>query len=239
MTDYTRISPRMRISDPTLHPRPGKLTVKFDDPPGPSPARFTMPILAGQEGVADDLSKELMGKMEKVGVGGVYSGALTGESYAILLFALGGVAGGVLGAIGQDVWNGLKKACTKVFRGRGAKRNVMEVALRFEGVDVLFHFEDRTALSLPGVLDEADAILVELRDAMQAESSPLAAAKAIELRQIPGESDFECVLHSFRKGETVLKNLTKPSRKTKKEVDEPNQGRKSRIAEPENSPDKQ
>jgi hypothetical protein len=231
MSEYIRISPRLRISDPTLHQRPGKLTVKFDDPPGSSPARFTMPILHGQEGVADDLSKELKGKIEKVGVGGVYSGAYTDETYAILLIALGGVAGGMLGAIGQDVWNGIKKACAKVFRGRGAKRNVIEVAIRFDNIDVLFHFEDRTASSLAEVLDESDTILIELHDAMQAELSPLKKAKAIELRQVPCESDFECVLHSFRKGEMILKNLTKPLKNSKKMPGKPNKKRKSKNAE--------
>jgi hypothetical protein len=198
-----------------------------------------MPILDGQEEVADDLSKRLKGKIDEVGIGGVYSGAYTDESYAILLFALGGVAGGVLGAIGQDVWNGLKKACAKVFRGGGAKRNVIEVALRFEKLDVLLHFEDRNASSLPRILDDADAVLIELHDAMQVESSPLAAAKAIELRQIAGESDFECVLHSFRKGEMILEDLTKPLRKSKRAVGRRNEGRKSKTAKLENSPHKQ
>ncbi|MBM4031048.1 MAG: hypothetical protein FJ291_04600 [Planctomycetes bacterium] len=239
MTEHRKISSRLQLSDAKLHSRPDKLTVEFDDPPGPSPARFIMPILHGQEEVVDELSRDLRPRVDKVGVGGVYSGAYTDETYAILLFALGGLAGGVLGAIGQDVWNGLKKACSKVFRGRGAKRNVLEVAIRFEEIDVVFHFENRNASSLPGALDDADAILVELHDALHRDSSPLAAARAIELRQIPGESAFECILHSYRKAEVILKELIKPPRRSKKTAREPKKRSKPNAAGPKKSPDKQ
>jgi hypothetical protein len=152
---------------------------------------------------------------------------LTNETYAILLFALGGVAGGVLGSIGQDIWNEIKQTCAKIFRRKSAKRNVLEVAMRFENLDVVFHFENRNAGSLPAVLDEADSILIELQNSMKVDSHTLKSAKAIELRQIPGESDFECVLHSFRKGDNILRNLTKQTRMKNRVKKRPKKSKKT------------
>ena len=183
--------------------------IKFDDPPGSSSARFIISILHGLETVQNELSNDLKDNLQNVGIGGIYSGAYTDETYAILIFALGGLAGGVLGAIGQDIWNAIKESCRKIFQHKGAKRNVLEVVINFENIDVILHFENRQAMSLPKVLDNADSILSELKQVMQEASPPIKSAKTIELRQIPGEESFNCVLHSYRKVEEVLNNLTK------------------------------
>jgi len=209
MEKSNQLSDRIKITDPTIHKRPKMMMVKFDDPPGASPARVILPILHGQESVREQLSDELKGSVQKAGIGGVYSKAYTDETYVILIFALGGIAGGALGAIGQDIWNTIKNNCKKIFQRKGAKRNVLEIALHFNTVDVLLHYENRSALSLPESLNNADSILSELGSVLQDKSSILHQAKTIELRQIADEQKFECVLHSYRKAKTNLNELTK------------------------------
>jgi len=236
MDKIIQLSDRIKIIDSTIHKRQNTMMVKFDDPPGPSPARCTLSILHGQEDIQNQLSNDLKGNVKNVAIGGVYSHAFTDETYAILIFALGGVAGGGLGAIGQDIWNAIKTSCQNIFQRKSAKRNILEVALHFEGVDVLLHYENRSALSLPEVLNNADSILKELSLVLRDKTSSLKQAKTIELRQIKGEDNFECVLHSYRKSETIIRNLTKTSSKTKKTIEGSKKQRKSKSAEQGNSP---
>jgi hypothetical protein len=107
-----------------------KLKFQFDDPPGPSQGRFVGPIL-DKEKLLEDLTSDLGNQAYRVRIGGVYSGANTGESYAIVWIVLGGIAGGVLKAVGQDVWNAIKKAMAKALQRNVARRNVVEVAFEF------------------------------------------------------------------------------------------------------------
>ena len=209
MNKPDQLSDRLRISDLTIHKRPKKMVVKFDDPPGPSPARLILPIMYGQDSIRDKLYSDLKESVQEIAIGGVQSKAYTNETYAILVIALAGISGGFLQAIGQDIWNIIKDTCMKIFKRKGSKRNVLEIAIHFEEADVVLHFENRSPLSLPASLDSADVVLKELASVFNDKTSILHKAKTIELRQMGKEQQLECVLHSYRKAKSDLKELAK------------------------------
>ena len=195
-----QLTDRIRLKTEEIK-RPAKeLQIQFDDPPGPGPARFVSPLY-DLESPVSSLRKKLQEKVSDIEVGGVYSGAYTGESYAILWFALGGIAGGLLGAVGQDIWNALKKACKKIMERNGARRNVVEVALGFKDLDVILHYESRNPSDFPDMFDDADLILQELKDALSQKNM---GAKTVELRLHRGRKTYDCILYSYRRCEKMI-----------------------------------
>lgn len=195
-----QLSDRIRLKTEKIN-RPAKeLQIHFDDPPGYSPARIVSPLF-DLESPISSLKEDLREKVSEIEVGGVFSAAYTGEGYAILWFALGGVAGGLLGAIGKDVWDALKKACKKIMERNGARRNVVEVALTFNSVDIIFHFESRNPVRLSDMFNDGDSILQELKEALSQKSL---AAKTIELRLNRDGKGYDCVLYSYRRCKKLI-----------------------------------
>ncbi len=185
-----------------------KFEVHFDNPPGHSPARFVTPIF-DRESFQAQLQKSLNGKAENINIGGVYSGAYTDESYAIIIFALGGIAGGILGAIGQDIWNSIKSTLANVLKRNNGKRNLVEIGLKLEEVDVILHFESRSASNLPDMLDEADSLLSELKTVFEQDNSIFKNAKTIELRKTEDNKDYTCKLYSYPRVSLIESELKK------------------------------
>ncbi len=128
--------------------------------------------------------------------GGVHSEAFTGESYAYLWFALGAVAGGLLNAVGQDLWNVIKTGFKKIFSKICVRRNVFEVAFSFKEIDVIFHYESRKPSSIPKMLDEADDILDELKKVFFDNKENLEGLRTIELRR-QQDGSYGCVYYSY------------------------------------------
>jgi len=185
-----------------------KPQVQFDDPPGPSPARFVGPI-HDKEKLLEDLTSDLGNQAYRVRIDGVYSGAFTGESYAIILFVLGGIAGGVLGAVGQDVWNAIKKAMAKALQRNGARRNVVEVAFEFEECDIILHAESRSAAQIPGMFDDADNALMQLKGELVERKSLPKGVEAIEVRADSQTGKRTHILYSYRRARLIMDELSK------------------------------
>ena len=180
--------------------RPTKeLLFEFDDPPGPSPQGRERGPLFGLESPVSALKKDLGQKVSSIEVGGVFSAAYTGESYSIVWFALAGVAGGLLGAIGQELWDAIKSAYKKITQPYAARRNVAEVLLEFRDWDVVLHYGSRDPSKLPDMFDDADSILQELPSAIKALSSKGIKGKTIELRLQCDGKEYHCVIYSYRR----------------------------------------
>lgn len=189
-----------------------KLFVKFDDPPGSSPMRFVLPA-HNVESEKDALQQQLKDKVTVLEIGGVYSGAYTGESYAIIWFALGGIAGGILGALGQDLWNLIKSSSKKLFNMNRAKRNLLEVVLELEEFDVILHYESRNPEEIPQMLEEADSILKELSQACIDSKEMFDKTKTIELRRNPKELKYICIRYEGRKFNKYIDTKKKDNNK--------------------------
>jgi len=189
--------------------RPSKeLKVRFDDPPGPSPARMVVPIREVEAPVSS-LRKALDGKVSALEAGGVSSHAYTGESYVIVIFVLSGIVGGILGAIGQDVWRALKRACSKIINSNSARRNVVEVALEFGDMDVILHYESRNPSKLADMFSTADSILEELKDALARKPDLIRGVKTIELRLKDDGKSYNCVFYSYRRCRKIIQMQSK------------------------------
>lgn len=184
-----------------------KLEVHFDDPPGPSPARCNCPI-RDREKLLEDLTSNLGNESYLVQIGGVYSSAYTGESYAIVLFVLGGVAGGILGALGQDVWDAIKKTISKAVQSNGARRNVVEVAFEFEECDIIFHVESRSPDEIPHMFDDANAALMQLKEKLAKGKDFPSEVEAIEIRSDSQTGKTTNILYSYRRARMMMNDLS-------------------------------
>jgi hypothetical protein len=200
-----QLSNRIRLTTDKLKRPTKEIEIIFDDPPGYSPAR-TLTSLYGLESPFLSLKEALGNKVNEIEAGGVHSDAFTGESYAILWFALGGIAGGVFGAIGQDIWDALKKACKKIMERNGSRRNVVEIVLIFDIMDLILHYESRNPYKLSDMLDDGDVILRELQESL---SQKVLKAKTIELRLNRDGRSYECVLYSYRRGKKFIQKRKK------------------------------
>ena len=80
-------SDRLNVSYSDVTEPSDDLKIRFDDPPGPSPARFVGPIF-DREKFLEELTRDLGNQATRIQIGCVYSGAHTVESYVIILFFL-------------------------------------------------------------------------------------------------------------------------------------------------------
>lgn len=183
--------------------------IKFDDPPGPSPARFVGP-LPGVDKVQPNLEKLLKEKVPDLYIIGIYSGAYSDESYTAIIFLLGGLAGGLFEAIGQDVWNAIKKSVKQLLGKHGSHRNIMEVILDYSEMDVIFHYESRNFKKLPNMLDEVESVLEELKHSLDNSDRKkhILEAKSIELRRQPS-GVYACIRYSYRRSKKITKKDSK------------------------------
>lgn len=184
-----------------------KFQIHFDDPPDPSPARFVGPI-RDKERLLEDLTSGLGNQAYRVRIGGVYSGAYTGESYAIVLFVLGGIAGGVLGALGQDIWSAIKKTMGKALQRNEARRNVVEVAFEFEECDIILHAESRSPAKIPQMFDDADAALMQLKYELAEGKNLPDVVEAIEVRSDSQTGKTTHILYSYRRTRVMIDELS-------------------------------
>jgi len=195
-----QLTKRIRLKEEKIKRPTKELQIQFDDPPGPSPARIAFPLY-GLEPPVSSLRKDLQEKVSDIVAGGVTTRAFTGENYTILWLALGGIAGGFLGAVGQDIWNALKKACKNIIQRNWARRYVVEIALGFKDLDVVLHYESRNLSGFPDMLDDADLILQELKNALSQKNIE---AKTVELRLCHGRKTYDCVLYSYRRCKKMI-----------------------------------
>jgi hypothetical protein len=201
------LSKRIRIEKEEVENSTEELLIQFDDPPGPSPARLVGPLY-DLDVPLRSLQNDLQDKVSDLEVGGVYSQAYTGESYAILWVVLSGVAGGFLGAVGKDIWNALKKACRKIMERNSARRNVVEIGLEFDDLDVIFHYESRDGSKISDMLNDADSILEEIKNTLSHRGNIIGNVKTLELRR-QCDGSFVCVLYAYKRCRKMIETRRK------------------------------
>ena len=200
--------------------------VRFDDPPGYSPGRWTSTLFDRDE-TLDALRANTGNRVKYIDVQGVFSGAYSGEAYLIAVFILGGVAGGLLGAIGQDLWTATKAGINKLLTRHGAPHNLIEVAIEFKEYDVIFHAESTTSKDLPAMFDDADAVLERLAGLMADPKKFPKGARTIEIRASTKRKNIETSYYSYRRIER-LKGAAKPIDIKKNIPDEGGKGKSTR-----------
>lgn len=182
--------------------------VTFQDPPAPGRARYTRPIGERQR-LAEGLRDAIGSDAERAQLGGVRSVASAGDSYVIILFALGAIAAGMLGAMGADIWKTIKESMSKILQKNSADRNVVEVAMELDELDIIFHAESRTPGEIPSMFDDAASIVRRLKEDASFQGALPANVEAIEVRASAGDDRPSCILYSYRRARLMLEELGK------------------------------
>ena len=152
-----------------------------------------------------EFSRDIGKRATHVQIGGVYANALTGESYAIILFILSGMAGGVLGELGVDIWNVIKKSIKTILQLNSARRNVVEVMLEFKEYDIVLHVESRSPAQIPKIFKDADVALVQLKREFITRKSLPRGVKTVEIRLNFRDGKITHVLYSYRRIRFIMK----------------------------------
>jgi len=173
--------------------------VTFSHPPGASRARWFHPVF-DREQTRSELLDDLADRVKSAEIEGVFSGAHSGEAYLIALFILGGIGGGALAAIGEDIWTALRKAIAKVMKRHGSPHNLVEVVLEFNDFDVVFHVESKEHKSVPEMFDDADRALGRLAEVLADPTKIPGDLKTVEIRASAESDRTETVYYSSRRG---------------------------------------
>ncbi len=181
--------------------------VTFDDPPGHSSSRWKSSLFDREVSLAE-LTNSLQGRVNRIQVAGTCSGAYTGESFEILLIVLSGIGGGILGAVGKDIWEGIKKIIMRTVK-RGPRRALVEVALEFRECDVILHVESRSAREILNMFDDADEVLEQMKLRIGKEPAILERAQTIEIRTNSNSESATTVLHSYRRARFMMDSISR------------------------------
>jgi hypothetical protein len=177
----------------------------FDDPPGYSPSRWIAPLI-DRDLVIAELTKSFRGRVSRVQVAGTCSGGYTGESFEIVVIVLGVIGSGILGAVGKDIWEGIKKAMMRTVN-RKPRRTLVEVAMQFQECDVILHAESRNASEVPATFDDADEFLKELKGRLAYGSALPQDAETIEVRVTSSAEKARNVLYSYRRAQFMMQEI--------------------------------